>query len=82
MNHPVQSARVAFTSQRVDDVVRRLHVANRFAALSGPYMALALEMERDFVFGILSEDQVKECTALYDFIFRAVDFPASGSANR
>ena len=81
MNHPVQSVLAVSHSQRVEDVVRRLHMANRFAALTGPYMALALEMERDFVFGIMSEDRAKECTALYDFIFRAIDFPVSDSAN-
>ena len=75
MNHPIQSVPTVFSSQRVEDVVRRLHVANRFAALSGPHMAVVLEMERDFVFGIMREDRAKECMDLYDFIFRKIDFP-------
>jgi len=79
MNNPVKPAPSVFASQRVEDVVRRLHVVNRFAALTGPYTAQALEMERDFVFGIMREDRAKECTALYEFIFRAIDFPIGQS---
>ena len=82
MNHPVQPAPAVFKSQRVEDVVRRLHMANRFAALSGPYMALALEMERDFIFGIMREDRARECTDLYDFIFRKIDFASSSAAGQ
>ena len=80
MNDPSQLAPPVFTGQRVEDVVRRLHVVSCFATLTGPHALLALEMERDFVFGMMSEARANECRALYNFIFDRTDFPTEASA--
>lgn len=82
MNDAEQSAPAVFNGQRVEDVVRRLHIIDRFAALTGAHALLALEMERDFVFGIMREDRANECMALYDFIFREIDFASSSAAGQ
>ena len=68
MDDSAQLALPALTGQRVEDVVRRLHAVSRFAALTGPNMALALEMERDFIFGIMRGDErpnAWRCTISY-----------------
>lgn len=63
-----------FTNQHLGDVIERLQLVTRLTSLTGPD-ELTLQMQRDFIFGIMSERQAAECRALYNFIFKGIDFP-------